>query len=111
MTVKFTIDKDAFYAELRSLRPDQGTWSGWGRFIKTNNQALINFVDEFLFIEYENLNGRPDDSGYAIGIYRDVTDDYWDYNLNKKAYCDLFTNLIKDAINNTGIYERYNNNF
>ncbi|UYM28678.1 hypothetical protein [Serratia phage vB_SspM_LC53] len=111
MTVKFTINKDAFYAELLSLRSDQGTWAGWGRFIKTNNQALIDFVDEFLFIEHENLNGGPDGSAYAIGIYYDVTDDYWDYNLKKKDYCDLFTKLIKDAINNTGIYDHSNNNF
>ena len=107
MKLKYTIDKVGFHKELKSLGSDEGAYTGWGRFIK-GPQSLIDFFNEYLAIEHEDLGGG---SAYAVGAYHDGTDYYWDYNSTKEELAKLFDGLIKHAINNTGLYSGFGNKF
>ncbi|AHY25278.1 hypothetical protein PS2_027 [Serratia phage PS2] len=108
MSIKYTIDKAGLHAEIMSLGSDEGPYSGWGRFIKTSNQELKNFFDNYLFIEHENYGNG---SCFCIGAYSDTADYYWEYAQTPAQYAKLFDALIKDAINNTEMYKGYNNKF
>lgn len=108
MAIKFTIDKKAFHAELMSLGDDEGPYCGMGRFIKTDNQKLIQFFNEYLFIEHENFGNG---SSFCVGAYNDTADYYWEYAQTPAAYEKLFKQLIKDAIKNEGMYKGYGNKF
>ncbi|QPB09013.1 hypothetical protein CPT_Metamorpho_276 [Klebsiella phage Metamorpho] len=108
MKIKYKIKKKELHAELMSLGDDEGPYCGWGRFIETDNQNLINFFNEYLFIEHENFGNG---SSFCVGAYNDTADYYWDYAQTPTAYGKLFDALIKDAINNEGMYTGYNNKF
>lgn len=109
MKIKYKIKKSELHAELMSLGDDEGAYCGWGRFIETGNQYLIDFFNHYLFIEHENYDGNS--SAFCIGRYADVADTYWDYKQTPTSAAKLFKGLIEDAINNEGIYEGFDNVF
>ncbi|QQK88202.1 hypothetical protein [Providencia phage PSTRCR_127] len=115
--IKYTIFKDDFYEMLLSLGDDEGYYSGWGRFVKTNNQKLINFLNDYLLIEHENIPGQcyavenMSDRCYAISAHWDESSDFWLYGQSQKYYVEKFNDVIKDAISNTGMYENFGNSF
>lgn len=108
MKIKYKIKKKEMHAEMMSLGDDEGPYNGWGRFIETSNQKLIDFFNEYLCIEHENLGSG---SSFCIGRYHDTADYYWEYAQTPTAYGKLFDGLIKDAIANTGMYEGFGNKF
>lgn len=108
MKIKYKIKKKEMHAEMMSLGDDEGPYCGWGRFIETDNQNLINFFNEYLFIEHENLGSG---SSFCVSAHGDTADYYWDYAQTQTAYGKLFDALIKDAIKNEGMYKGYANEF
>lgn len=108
MTIKYSINKSAFYAEIQSLGSDEGAYTGWGRFIKTTNQNLINFFNDYLAIEHEDLGNG---SCFAVGAYSGEVYDYWAHNASKEILVRNFDTLIKEAISNTGMYKGFGNTF
>ncbi|AUE22906.1 hypothetical protein FDI95_gp033 [Citrobacter phage CF1 ERZ-2017] len=107
MKIKYKIKKKEFHAEVMSLGDDEGSYCGWGRFIETDNQKLINFFNEYLFIEHENFGG----SALCIGRYSDVADYYWEYGQTPNNLAKCFDSIIKEAITNTGMYKGFGNEF
>lgn len=109
MKIKYKIKKKEFHAELMSLGDDEGAYCGWGRFIESDNQNLIQFFNEYLFIEHENYDGNS--SAFCIGRYSDVADTYWEYAQTPASLAKCFKVLIEDAIKSEGIYEGFGNEF
>lgn len=108
MTIKYKIKKKEFHAELMSLGDDEGAYCGWGRFIETSNQKLIDFFNYYLFIEHENFGSG---SSFCIGRYSDVADYYWEYAQTPTQLAKCFDKIIQEAITNTGMYEKFGNSF
>lgn len=108
MKIKYSILKKAMHQEMMSLGDDEGPYCGWGRFIKTDNQKLIDFFNEYLFIEHENFGNG---SSFCVGAYPDTADYYWEYAQTPAQMAKCFDALIKDAIENTGMYKDYGNEF
>lgn len=108
MTIKYKIKKKEFHAEIMGLGDDEGPYCGWGRFIDIDNKKLKDFFDEYLFIEHENFGNG---SSFCVGAYSDTADYYWEYGDTAASYAKQLDKLIKDAINNEGMYKGYKNNF
>ena len=106
--IKYKINKQAFYDELMSIGDDEGAYCGWGRFIQTDNKNLINFINNYLFIEHESFSNG---SSFSVGRYSDVTDYYWDRDQTQASLAKCFDSIIKEAVNNTGMYLGFGNEF
>lgn len=108
MKIKYKINKASFINEIRGLGDDEGPYCGWGRFIETDNQALKQFFNDYLFIEHENFGNG---SSFCVGAYNDSADYYWNYNSTDSQLVKLFDTLIKDAISNANMYKNFGNKF
>ncbi|QHJ79020.1 MAG: hypothetical protein [Caudoviricetes sp.] len=106
--IKYKIKKKEFHDELTTLGNDEGSYSGWGRFIETDNKKLKEFFDEYLCIAHEDQGAG---SYYCIGRYSDVADYFWDYAQTPTSYAKLFKELIEMAIKNEGMYKGFGNDF
>lgn len=108
MKIKYKIKKKEFHAELMSLGDDEGSYLGWGRFIETSNQKLIDFFNEYLCIAHENQGAG---SYFCIGRYNDVADEFWKYAQTPTQLAKCFDKIIQEAITNTGMYKKFGNSF
>lgn len=109
MSINYKIDSKALHAEMMSLDSNEGPCIGWGRFIKTPNQNLIDFFNKYLTIEHKNILDLG--SFFAVGAYFDQTDYYLEYAQTPTQLAKCFDDIIKQAINNTGMYENFGNKF
>lgn len=108
MTIKYEIDVESLDKGLLKLYDEEGTFAGWGQYIKTDNQALIDFFNEYLAIEFEVHHGQW---AYAVGAYSDETYDYWYYDNEEEYFAEKLSELIEEAIHNKGMYKGFGNKF